>query len=93
MARAVQRLLVAAVVVGLSQGPALVDAHGSLIQPRPRNTYFFNDPTARVYDTNAGNGLGPQPFRPVGQPGEPCPLPARCNGAEPCRGSSTGALY
>jgi len=69
MARAVHWLLVAAVVLGLSQGPALVDAHGSLIQPRPRNTYFFNDPTARVYDTNAGNGLGPQPFRPVGQPG------------------------
>ncbi|WIA16618.1 hypothetical protein OEZ85_013285 [Tetradesmus obliquus] len=57
-------LLVTLVACILGSLPSAVHAHASLTNPRSRNEAFFNN-----WYANAGNGLGPRPFRPAGSPG------------------------
>jgi len=69
-------LLLAVVACALSSLPSAVDAHASLVTPTSRNLFYFttlgSGPGQGIGEwyANAGNGLGPRPFLPVGFPGE-----------------------
>jgi hypothetical protein len=73
-------LLLALVACTLGSLPSAVNAHASLTTPESRNVRYFTSSGGLpgqglgAWYANGGNGLGPQPFRPAGNPGERLPL-------------------